>query len=484
MTGQSTTPPISCRGGFVVAVVALLAVDLASRLVSLSAGPFLLQFDALNYWELGGQMAGGDWLIREPPSAFRTPLYPAYVACWRLVAGRSALQGAIVGQHLMGVATSLLTGWMCARLTGNRWMFAAGYLLSLLCLGRLQLDNLLMSEPLFTLLLTGHAALVVLWCQRPRRRLALAAGAVLGLSVLARPTAQWLWVAELPVLYFGLPATGRRGEFLRQAGLLVGGCLLAVAPWLLRNQAVYGEPFLTRGTGIRLWAAVFSPAGANLDLPPGGPADRLAGCNWRHEWTAAGTLHEQGMGEEERDRWMSAAAVEAIRRRPEGYAAGVVRNWFAYWYTVDEAVPWSARFDPASAADDFQGQSVWTWPALEESLRPLLRFGYRYSRLLSGAASALALLGAGLMLLRGPNRLAGLTLLLAFLYLATVTAVVIVPLYRFRGVAEPLLITAAVAGFYPGCAAVCRRWSADRDRDRAGERLLREDAVVSDKCSV
>jgi hypothetical protein len=238
---MQTAPGAAPRGhSFLAVIIFLIALDGVSRFVSLSAGPFAPQFDALTYWNLGGQMAAGDWFLREPPSAFRTPLYPAYIACWRLIAGRWALQGAIVGQHLMGMGTSLLTGWMCARLAQNRWMFAAGYGLSLFCLGRLQLDNLLLSESLFTLAVTGHLALVVLWCERPRRWLALVVGLSLGLGVLVRPTTQWLWLVELPLLYFGLPKGGRWWQFAQQAGLLMGGYLLVLGPWIVRNQMVYG----------------------------------------------------------------------------------------------------------------------------------------------------------------------------------------------------------------------------------------------------
>jgi hypothetical protein len=265
---------------------------------------------------------------------------------------------------------------------------------------------------------------------------------------------------ELPLLYFGLPKGGRWWQFAQQAGLLMGGYLLVLGPWIVRNQMVYGEPFLARGVGIRLWAAVFSPAGAGLDLPPGEPSERLANCNWRHEWTAAGSLREQGLGELECDRWMNQVAVEAIRRQPGDYAASAGRNWFAYWFTVEEAIPWVSRSHAELAAEEFYGQRVLTWPALEELLRPLLRLSYRYSRILAGAASALGLAGAALMTWRGPNRLVAVFLLLTLLYLATVTAIVIVPLFRFRAIAEPLQITAAVAGCYHALAALTRRWFA------------------------
>ncbi len=313
---------------------------------------------------------------------------------------------------------------------------------------------------------------MVLWCERPRRWLALAAGVSLGLGLLIRPTTQWLWLAELPVLYLGLRGVGTRWEFVRHAGLLLGGCLLAVAPWLLRNQALYGEMFLSRGIGIRLWAAVFSQAGAELDLPPGEATDRLSDCNWRHEWTVAGRLEEQGLGELDRDRWMRQVALDAIRLQPQRYAASAGRNWLAHWFTVEEAIPWISRFHPEVSAQEFDGQKVWAWPALEEPLRPLLRFSYRYSRLLAGVSAVVALAGAGLMTWRGSNRLAGLALLLTMLYLATVTAFVIVPLFRFRAIAEALQITAAVAGCYCAWNAVSRRWSTARDCKRTEEPTL------------
>ena len=60
------------------------------------------------------------------------------------------------------------------------------------------------SEPLFTLLLTGFVALLVVWLDQPALLFAAAAGLLLGAAALVRPIAQWACIPVLLVMAWRL----------------------------------------------------------------------------------------------------------------------------------------------------------------------------------------------------------------------------------------------------------------------------------------
>ncbi len=96
----------------------------------------------------------------------------------------------------------------------------------------------LQSEALFVLLLTSSGFLLLVCVDRPSSNLGVAAGALLGLAALTRPSA----LAVAPLL--AAPLADRRHPpraRVHLAASAVLGFVLTVAPWTLRNALVFGE---------------------------------------------------------------------------------------------------------------------------------------------------------------------------------------------------------------------------------------------------
>lgn len=171
------------------------------------------------------------------PNLYRGPGYPLFLALTFMVDRSGAL--AVALQQVMVVATAaLLFGFLRNRGIGRRAsLAAAGFLLLEPRFWLLSLTT--MSETLCAFLLM--AALYVLFGRKRETTVAelCGTGALLGFSILVRPTTLLL----LPFIAFALFV--RPGEILairwRAAALVVAVSLLAILPWLIRNERLVGS---------------------------------------------------------------------------------------------------------------------------------------------------------------------------------------------------------------------------------------------------
>jgi 4-amino-4-deoxy-L-arabinose transferase-like glycosyltransferase len=227
------------------------------------------------------------------------------------------------------VAVSLASVWLLY-LIGCRWfdrrtglLAAAGFALypSLLFSG-----VLILTETVFTALL-----LLFVWCcvrleERPSLPMALATGAALGLSALAR-SVMWPFVLLLPALaWFGL-RSDRRDRGLTIAALVLGYAVV-VAPWAIRNTALQGTFTVVDTMGglnlymgnyehtpeDRMWDAV-SVAGEqawHTKLPPVAEDGR--------KWT-----------EGTKEKWAQRQALAFIREHPQTTLRRSVLKFADFW---------------------------------------------------------------------------------------------------------------------------------------------------------
>jgi 4-amino-4-deoxy-L-arabinose transferase-like glycosyltransferase len=174
-------------------------------------------------------------LVPGAPTSLRPPLYPAAVAGVYWLFGLENLQAV----RLLQAGVSLLNVLLLYRLGSEVFcrrvgLWASGFYCFYPSL--LGFNNLLLTEALFTLLLSGAC----LFMARSLRRasiiyLALAA-VVLGLAALTR-SVLWPFPVALSVLLFG----AWKGD-LRQRGLAVGVLAalftVTIGPWVVRNTAL------------------------------------------------------------------------------------------------------------------------------------------------------------------------------------------------------------------------------------------------------
>ena len=187
----------------------------------------------------------------EPPTAFRVPLYPLFLA--GLTGGEPRYAPVLVAQVLVSTGTVVLAGLLAREWFGTR----AGLIAAIICAVYpyyVLHDVTLQETGLFTFL-TALATWLALTARR-RGSIALAAlaGLTLGAAILTRATLAPF--ALFAIAWLALPDAGWRPS--RRAIALSLTCLaallLTVSPWLVRAHDLTGRWTL----GTEFGAAVFA----------------------------------------------------------------------------------------------------------------------------------------------------------------------------------------------------------------------------------
>ncbi|HUP45338.1 MAG TPA: glycosyltransferase family 39 protein, partial [Thermoanaerobaculia bacterium] len=150
------------------------------------------QLDALEYVSWGTQMAGGDFTW--PVAPIHAPGYPLLIALVLAITGKVSVLPIV--QAILGSLAAVMTFAIGRRLFGPVAGVAAGVLHATYA-PLILIDVSILAEGLFVFLLTATLLLVVKLpdLQRPTPAL-IAAGLLLGFSIIVRPTA----AALIPLL--------------------------------------------------------------------------------------------------------------------------------------------------------------------------------------------------------------------------------------------------------------------------------------------
>jgi len=231
--------------------------------------------DEQQFVDIGRALAAGHGYLSDSYRA--NPVLPAYLALAFRIFGDGYL-AARIGQALLGALTCVLVGRIARRIDGEPAGSIAGGLAALY-LPHIYLAGVFYVDALVTFF-SAVAILLVLRATVRRGAIDwLAAGVVLGVTVLTRPVylaclpslcAWWLW----------------RNRASRQAAAQCLALALGVAatllPWSVRNHRVYHHPILvSSGFGTKFWEGnnPLSYGDADdRDLRPGGDVwqERLA----------------------------------------------------------------------------------------------------------------------------------------------------------------------------------------------------------------
>jgi 4-amino-4-deoxy-L-arabinose transferase-like glycosyltransferase len=289
------------------------------------------------------------------PDGLRTPLYPAFLALL-LVATRGAPQAVPVAQACVDTATVALVCCLGSRLAGRRRGLIAALVyalnpVSFLFIGEAMAEVLLA----FLLALTFCAFLHALAATK-RWALPLGVtGLLAGLCMLCKPN-----VLPLPpILALGwmverrLPGARKWAE----GGLLLAVALLALVPWIVRNQLIFGRPFVSLAfednlAHVSAVAAILEPQGEKV-------------APWTERWeevymesvvvpaARAGAwpedeLPRDGAEAARRSAEMAAVALSILRENRLAYLAAhlkgatssLVPELHRYWYSALTGRPW------------------------------------------------------------------------------------------------------------------------------------------------
>jgi 4-amino-4-deoxy-L-arabinose transferase-like glycosyltransferase len=355
-------------GRMSLAAVMLVAIVLRAAVMAMGTGQF---DDPDNYLPLARSLAAGQGLsLRGHPTAYRPPFYPILLAPLVAIAGDDATTGLAVLHVALGAATAGL-----AALTAHRWglgrarAVAAGLIVAadpvLLWQSRYVMTEtptaFLVSASLAALTLQGRAGPVV-------------GGVMFGLAALTRPS--MLPGAVLTVLA-GL-AIGQASWSRRLTdGLTMTLSMLAVlAPWAIRNAAVFGIPIVTTTHGGYTLALANNEVYYRDVL--NGPPGRVWTGHDQWLWWDSVNRETAGMSEPDADRFMRRRALKLAIDRPADFLHASVRRLERFWSVSPAlavyspsvrllAAVWTIPLWVALLMGLFR-RGLWTWPQVAAPL--------------------------------------------------------------------------------------------------------------------
>jgi 4-amino-4-deoxy-L-arabinose transferase-like glycosyltransferase len=347
-----------------VALLAIALVASAVRLAFFPSAPIFTHGDSQQYYEPARALLDGKGFDL---GYKRAPLYSLVIAASTVLLGEN-LRRLVVLQHLLGVATALLTfgvgrltfGWGVGLLSGLAAALSGGLLLY---------EHFLMSETLFAFLLTLTVFLYVAGLRRDSTALYLASGLAMALAALTRPHAQLLLVLAPAV---GLLVARGWRPLLRATVVTSVVAGLLIVPWMARNEQVHGAFTVSGGSGAMLIENMANRNnGRYVFFFPDAPRNEPT----RRHWRATQFIQQQadkkadqredgeesigitgrrlltwmqgelGVDEVEADKIMRDVALNTIRAQPLTYARLLAQQSFQIFSGSSEqiAVTWERQ---------------------------------------------------------------------------------------------------------------------------------------------
>jgi hypothetical protein len=136
--------------------------------------------------------------------------------------------------------------WIAGRVSGSEWVALWTGLVFACYLSEMFITTTyaIASEPLFAACLSLYLVFLIRAVDRPGLGVAAAAGAMLALAVLSRPTVLYLPALSIGWILFHLR---RRGSAM--AAVFAVAFVAPQIPWVVRNYQVFGEPVVTTTLG-------------------------------------------------------------------------------------------------------------------------------------------------------------------------------------------------------------------------------------------
>lgn len=212
----------------------ILGVGAIVRLVLLSLlGNLELWMDEEQYQEIAVNLTEGrGFALHGQPTSWRPPLYPFILSGLYMLAGTTHPLVARGFQTILSLVNTLVVYLLGRRLFGER----AGLLAAILFTGYpsfLLYNNHLLTEVLFTFLITATAWCFATYLDRGRLSLLVASGIALGLAALTRDI---VWpIAGVMALLVGYVTRPGFTRWISHGGVLFLSFLLVTTPWVIRN---------------------------------------------------------------------------------------------------------------------------------------------------------------------------------------------------------------------------------------------------------
>lgn len=226
-----------------LALILALAAQLRLQATLHTEVDLPIRSDAADYFWYAFNLKEYGVYSREPPAerstapapdALRSPGYPLFLASlMEHPPTRASLVRVPMAQALLGILVTFLAFAAARRVLGDRWALLVAALTAV-SPHLVNAGIYFLTETLYSLTLA--VALLLFTARDLERRWPwlLAAGLVLGVSALVRPTSSYLPLALLPIFFLRWPARAA----WRPAAALLAGFLVVQAPWAWRNAHV------------------------------------------------------------------------------------------------------------------------------------------------------------------------------------------------------------------------------------------------------
>lgn len=248
--------------------VVLFVVALLPRLLFLLIvrQPLDQQGDEVYYLEAASNLLNGEGYREGNLLAYRPPLYPMFLSVNMALLGDNLFAIRLV-QSILGALMCLLVFRIGARVYSTR----SGVIASLICAIYPQMiyySSHLLPEQLF-MLLVCLAVYLLAGLRNEQTYRHVACGALIGLTALTKEVGLFLLPAYVIWLFIDRE---RLNSFLLRAALVTTGCIIAIAPWTVRNSMTFNQlvPIATN-CGVNMYIGNNPSASGHFDwvLPPG-----------------------------------------------------------------------------------------------------------------------------------------------------------------------------------------------------------------------
>ena len=279
-----------------------------------------IESDALQYDTIGWNLAFGDGFSLEPgvPTPVRAPVYPFFLSFIYLIFGHSYLVVRLA-QAILSALTCLVIYWLGKEIFDEEMGRVTSLIIALYPV-LISYTGFLLTETLFTFLLSITALFLVRAVKNRLGKYYAISGMLLGITTLCRATTMlfpfFIFVGLWAVYKVKIRAIV---HFLIFLSMMV----VVIIPWTVRNYFRF-HTFLpvATGGGLTLWAGTYVP--------------------WDGKYQGVTTEPLRTMGEEyspiELDKRLFKEGVRNIKERPIKYFIMSIKKFPRFWITSHSSV--------------------------------------------------------------------------------------------------------------------------------------------------
>lgn len=317
-----------------VAIGVLISVAVVARIIMTLGSDGILWADSDVFLDTANAIKYGRWFEHDP---YRTLTYPYFLWAFFSISSERPMDQIIVGvQQLLGLIT-VISLFAVLRSAFSIRVALAGALLFAVHTTQLFYESSILTEALFNCLL-ALSLLVVLWyIKQPSLPRAMAVMAACVVLTMTRPVAQGFIAVPLLLTLF-VSVNWRKRLLL--AGAMAVTYVLALQPWMMVNQRMYGFHGVALGQGLGLFIRTSQIERYEPQMYGGYPEIQELLTFARTTQSATGHvvdgLRRRGYSSAMIDDLLYRASVSAIAQRPFEFAAHSVRQWWRLLGSLDD----------------------------------------------------------------------------------------------------------------------------------------------------